>query len=141
MTVLDTNVISEMMKPPAMRSPAVLSWLQARPAQTLYTTALTVAEIFGGIEVLPPGQRKESLRAAAERIFAIGFPGRVLPFDEAAGRVYGAILAARRRAGIVVSQIDVQIAAIAKTRGMAIATRDADFRDLEVPLVNPWQAA
>ena len=96
--VLDTNVISEMMRPAAARSQAVFAWLKDRPRPTLYTTALTVAEIFVGIEVLPEGQRKESLRAAAERVFSEGFPGRILPFDEPAGRAYGRMIARHRRA-------------------------------------------
>jgi predicted nucleic acid-binding protein len=139
--VVDTTVISEMMKPAAARSQAVVAWLQHRPLRTLYTTALTVAEIFGGIEVLPEGQRKEGLRAAAERVFAEGFPGRILPFDDSAGRAYGSMIARHRRAEIIASPIDRQIAAIAKARGMAVVTRDRDFERFDVVLVNPWEVA
>src|SRR4051794_5371340 len=138
MMLLDTNVISEMMKPALIRSPKVFSWLGEQVHDTLYTTVLTIAEIMGGIEVLPDGRRKDNVRAAAERVFAEAFPGRILLFDEIAARTFGTIIARQRKEGIVVGHFDIQIAAIAKTRGMAVATRDGDFEECEVPVVNPW---
>ena len=138
MIVLDTNVISEMMRPPSIRSPAVYAWLREQAPDRMYTTVLSVAEIMGGVEVLPDGRRKDGIRGAAERVFAEMFPGRILLFDEAAARAYGAIIARQRKAGIAVGQFDIQIAAIAKTNGMAVATRDTDFEECEVPVVNPW---
>lgn len=141
MIVLDTNVISEMMKPPSRRSSEVYAWLQEQAVDTLYVTALTIAEIMAGVEVLPDGQRKDGIRAAAERAFVKGFPGRVLSFDEVAARAFGTIIARQRKAGLVVGHIDIQIAAIAKTRGMAVATRDVDFEECEVTVINPWRVA
>jgi hypothetical protein len=138
MIVLDTNVISEMMKPPSIRSPVVYAWLREQMPDQMYTTVLSLAEIMGGIEVLPEGRRKDGIRSGAERVFADMFPGRILLFDEAAARAYGSIIARQRKAGIAVSHFDIQIAAIAKTRGMAVATRDIDFGECEVPVVNPW---
>ena len=140
MTVLDTNVISEMMKPASIRSPAVYEWLRRQAADSLYITSLTIAEILGGVEVLPDGQRKEGIRAGAERVFAEVFPGRVLSFDEVAARAFARISARLRKGGLAVGHVDIQIAAIAKTRGMAVATRDTHFEECEVTVINPWGA-
>ncbi len=140
MMVLDTNVVSELMKPPSIRSPAVVAWLRRQTADKVYTTAVTIAEIVAGVEVLPEGRRRNEVRAAAERLFAEAFPGRVLSFDEIAARAYGAIIAHQQRTGVSVGNFDVQVAAIAKTRGMTVATRDTDLAKCEVPIVNPWKA-
>ena len=137
MWVLDTNVVSETMRA-APRSD-VIAWLDRRPARDLFVTAVTEAEIFIGIAMLPEGGRRRDLAAAAERAFGDTFAGRVLPFDSAAARVYAEIVAARRLAGRQVSMADGQIAAIAYARGMAVATRNLrHFRDMGADPVDPW---
>lgn len=142
MIVLDTNVVSEAMKPVPLQSVRVLRWLAMQAPVTLYVTVLTIAEITAGLEVLPAGQRKTDLQRAADRIFDEVFAGRVLAFDRAAARNYGLIGAARRRAGLAVSIIDAQIAAICRSVGMAVATRNvADFAECGVEVVDPWTAA
>ena len=137
MWVLDTNVVSETMR--AGPSFDVIAWLDGRPARDLLVTAVTEAEIFTGIAMLPEGHRRRDLAAAAERAFGDTFAGRVLPFDSAAARVYADIVAARRLAGRPVSMADGQIAAIARARGMAVATRNVrDFEEMGADAVDPW---
>ena len=137
MWVLDTNVVSETMR--AGPRPDVIAWLDGRPARDLFVTAVTEAEIFTGIAMLPEGRRRRDLAAAAERAFGDTFAGRVLPFDSAAARAYAEIVAARRLAGRPVSQADGQIAAIARARGMAVATRNVrDFEEMGADPVDPW---
>ena len=140
MIVLDTNIVSELMRD----SPhaGVLAWLDRRPTRELFVTAVTEAEVLTGIAFLPEGRRKRSLAEAAARAFGGLFGRRVLPFDSAAARVYAEIAAARRAVGRPLSQADGQIAAIARSRSMAVATRNVrDFEDLEVGLIDPWAGA
>jgi hypothetical protein len=137
--ILDTNVLSEVLKP----SPAavVLEWLATQPARELFTTAITQAEILYGIELLPKGKRRGGLEAAINAMFDEDFGGRILPFDSEAARVFPQIAAARRSLGRPIAQLDAQIAAVARSRGAAIATRNAgDFQHCGVPLVDPWGA-
>ena len=140
MVVLDTNVVSELMQ--AEPSSTVLAWLDDRPTRELFVTSVTEAEIRTGIAFLPEGARRRGLAEAAERLFGGLFAGRVLPFDSAAARVYAAIAAARRAAGRPLSQTDGQIAAIARSRGMTVATRNVrDFSGTEVEVIDPWAEA
>ena len=140
MVVIDTNVVSELMR--SDPSAEVLAWLDRRPARELFLTAVTEAEVRTGIAFLPEGARRRGLAEAAERAFGGLFAGRILPFDSAAARVYAEIAAARRTAGRPLSQADCQIAAIARSRGMAVATRNArDFDDIDIEVVDPWAAA
>src|SRR5207237_5452834 len=118
--LLDTNVLSEVVKPSP--SNAVLAWLAEQEALAAYTTTITQAEILYGIELLPPGKRRTQLTAAIEERFAQEFQGRILPFDEDAARAFAKIVAARRSAGRLISQPDAMIAAIAQSRGAAVAT-------------------
>lgn len=136
MIILDTNVASEMMKSsPELR---VLAWLNAQTASHVFITATSKAEILYGIERLPVGKKRDLLRSAANEMFERQFRERVLPFDEIAAEAFAAI-AASRRAGQPIGQFDCQIAAIARARGAAIATRDtADFADCGIELINPW---
>ena len=139
MIVLDTNVISEVIKPPERRSRKVFDWLRAQPLHLVFTTTVTLGEMSAGVEVLDEGQRKTALRSAVDRIFAEVFGERVLVFDEPAARVYGLLIAERRRAGREMSAADAQIASIARSRGMTIATRDVgDFSASGVPIIDPW---
>ena len=107
----------------------------------LFTTTITEAELFYGIALLPNGARRRSLESVARLIFSEELAGRVLPFDSAAAREYAQIAAARRRAGWPITEADAQIAAIARSRDAAVATRnDADFADCGVTVINPWEA-
>lgn len=140
MIILDTNVISEMMRPAP--APQVEAWFAANPASALFTTALSQAEILYGLALLPAGKRRNALRAAIKSVFDEEFAGRVLPFDAEAASVYADLAAARRKAGKPISQIDAQIAAIARSRGAALATRDGrDFADCGLTIVDPWSGA
>jgi len=137
--VLDTNVLSELMRPaPAER---VVRWVAAQPATSLYTTSITQAEILHGILLLPRGRRRTTLQAAAEAMFNEDFDGRVLPFGSQSAVIYASIAVERRRAGRPISQFDAQIAAISRSAGAAIATRNvSDYEGCGVTVINPWQA-
>lgn len=138
MIVLDTNVLSELMKPAPAES--VVRWMAAQPATSLYTTSITQAEIFHGIMLLPSGRRRNAFEAAAEAMFNEDFTGRILPFGSDAARPYARIAAERRRAGRPISHFDAQIAAIARSTGAAIATRNvADYDGSGVKVINPWE--
>lgn len=140
MVVLDTNVVYELMQ--SAPSSKVLAWLDDRPTRELFMTAVTEAEIRTGIAFLPEGGRRRGLAEAAERAFGGLFAGRVLPFDSAAARVYAEIAAARRASGRPLSQTDGQIAAIARSRGMTVATRNVrDFGETGIEVIDPWAAA
>jgi hypothetical protein len=135
--VLDTNVVSELMRPAPAAS--VIRWSNAQPPTSLYTTSVTQAEILHGVLLLPVGRRRRALEAAAEAMFAEDFGGRVLAFGSDAARKYAQIASARRRRGRPISQFDAQIAAIAGTTGVALATRNvADYDGCDVVIVNPW---
>ena len=140
MILLDTNVISELMRPAP--NPAVITWLDDQLAGNLYLSAIAKAEIELGIAILTDGKRKDAFLQAAGEIFA-GFLDRCLPFDCDAARDYANIVALARKAGRPVSVEDAQIAAIARHNTMALATRnvtDFDFLD-GLELINPWEAA
>ncbi len=140
MIVLDTNVVSEFMaSSPAV---AVRDWLNDQDGASLYFTAISIAEISFGLRVLPDGRRRRLLSERFEAFVAAAFESRVLVFDEAAGRAYGEILGRRREQGRPMSSFDGQIAAIASTRGFAVATRNIkDFDGCGVELVDPFSAA
>lgn len=139
MIVLDTNVLSEAIRPaPAA---AVLRWLAAQPPAGLFTTAVTEAEILYGLALVPKGRRRRSYEEAVALMFAEEFAGRVLPFDSGAAREFGIVAAARRRRGSPIATLDAQIAAIARSRGAAVATRNvADFADCGIEVIDPWAA-
>lgn len=137
MIVLDTNIISELMR----REPdaRVMAWIGEQPIAGLFTTTLTQAEIFYGLALLPEGRRRDHLLAAARPMFEVDFAGRVLPFDTDAASAYPDVAAGRRKGGKPISQIDAQIAAIVRSRGAGLATRNvADFADCGITVVNPW---
>lgn len=137
MIVLDTNVVSEMMK--AVPSPAVLSWMNGQDASRLFLTAVTVGEIRYGMRVLPEGKRRRSLEEGFERILAEGFAGRILAFDEAAAQRYGEVMGQRKEIGRPLAILDGQIASIAWSNGYAVATRNVqDFLECGVEVVNPF---
>lgn len=138
MIVLDTNILSELMKPaPSKR---VATWMAAQPAQSLYTTSVTQAEILHGGMLLPSGRRRKAFETAAEDMFREEFAGRVLAFGSDAAPFYARIAVDRRRARRPISQFDAQIAAIARSTGAAVATRNVtDFEGCGINLVNPWK--
>jgi toxin FitB len=137
MIVVDTNVVSELMRPaPAV---AVQEWVRGHDARQLCTTAITVAEVRYGIERLPDGRRKELLRATAVEIFET-FAEQVLPFDLAAAEEYALVVSQRDRLGLPVNGFDAQIAAICRVRGAPLATRNlADFEKTGIEVINPWR--
>jgi len=137
MIVLDTNVVSEATK--LRPDPEVRRWLAAYPPERLFITTVTQAEILYGLELLATGARRAKLQAAIDAAFAEEFAGRILPFDERAARAYGRIAAERRASGRPIAPFDAQIAAIALSRGAAVATRDVhDFEGCGVTVLNPW---
>ena len=137
MIVLDTNVLSELMrKQPA---PGVVAWVGAITATRLFVSAVTEAEILYGISMLQPGDRRDHLNRLARQMFDEDFAGRRLSFDSAAAVEYATIAATRRIAGRPIQTADAQIAAIARSRGGSVATRNvADFQGCGVQLINPW---
>ena len=140
MYILDTDVVSELMRPAP--EPAIASWVVDRAASSLYLTAIGEAELRFGLAVMPPGQRRDGLVASLERMLRTGFANRILPFDSAAARACAEIATARRATGRPISQPDGQIAAIARARGMAVTTRNVrDFEDTGIELVDPWAHA
>ena len=137
MIILDTNVVSELMK--AAPAERVLGWIATQPASALYTTSITEAEILHGLALLPTGKRRNALESAAEAMLSEDFAGRILPFGSDAARAYARIAADRRRAGRPISHFDAQIAAIARSAGAAIATRNVtDYDRCGVKILNPW---
>lgn len=136
MIVLDTNVVSELMR--ARPHPAVRSWVQRTP--DLATTAVSVAEIRYGIARLPDGSRREALAEAADQIFS-AFRDQVLPFDAPAAFSYAEVVVRREAAGQPVDGFDAQIAAICRSRRAVLATRNVkDFRNTGVVVLDPWTA-
>lgn len=137
MIILDTNVLSELMKP--RPSPRVTAWCANHSAAELFTTAITEAEIFYGIELLAEGKRREALLQAAEAVFAEDFAGRIFGFESNAARAFAEISAERRALGRPISHADAQIAAIAQVRGAKLATRNTDdFAGCHLDLLDPW---
>ena len=137
MLVLDTNVVSELMR--ERPNPEVLRWVDDQPTGNLFVTSVTEAEIRTGIAILPEGERRRGLAAAAERLFSVLFSERILPFDSDAARTYAILAAERRVAGRPISQADCQIAAIARCRGMSVVTRNVhDFEESGFEVINPW---
>ncbi|MEM7670541.1 MAG: type II toxin-antitoxin system VapC family toxin [Pseudomonadota bacterium] len=138
MILLDTNVISELMRPDP--DDAVFRWIDAQPRETLFTTTIVQAEIFYGIACLPEGQRKDILADQAKAIFEEDLKGRVLPLTQAAAIAYAQVAADRRGAGKPIGQFDALIAAVAHTNEATVATRDvAGFEGCGVDIVDPWE--
>ena len=137
MLVLDTNVLSETIKPAP--NERVLTWLRQQPEQLLFTTAITQAEIFYGVWVLPAGKRREALATAVEAMFDEDFHERVLGFDRHSATMYAAIMVKRQAIGRPIADFDAQIAAIARRHSATVVTRNVkDFEECGVALINPW---
>ena len=137
MMVLDTNVLSEAVKP--FPSDVVLRWLSEQEPSAIFTTTITQAEILYGIELLLPGKRRTRLAVAIEEILTEEFRDRVLPFDDEAARMFARIVSGRHAIGRPISQLDAMIAAIARSKGAALATRNtADFEHCGIRLIDPF---
>ena len=137
MIILDTNIISEMMK--SQPNIQVSHWLSQQQAAELYITAITIAEISYGINALSKGKRRQSLHTAFNIVVIEGFEYRILDFDERAAQLYGDLMAHRRAQGAPMSICDGQIAAIARLENYALATRNTkDFTDCNLTLINPF---
>lgn len=139
MILLDTNVLSALMQRDP--DPAVVAWLDRQPAESVWTTSVTVFEIRFGIDLLAAGRRRRLLEQAFAEALEVDLDGRVLPFDLAAATTAGAMAAARRRVGRSIEFRDLQIAGITRARKATLATRNLrHFDDLGLSLVDPWSA-
>lgn len=139
MIVLDTNVVSELLR---QRPDAnVMNWFSAQAPSRLHVTAITQAEMLLGVALLPAGRRKDGLQRSLQAFFEIDLGSRSLPFDRVAALAYAEVTASRRAAGHPITILDAQIAAICRAAGAAIATRDsAGFKDCGLDIINPWSA-
>lgn len=138
MIILDTNVVSELMRPTPERT--VLRWFSGQSAEDLHVTAVTVAEILYGIELISSSRRRDVVRAGAEKMFGDVFADRILTFEDRAARAFSQIASSRRRQGKPMSEMDAQIAAIVRVHGATLATRNPYvFEGCGVRLVNPWE--
>ena len=137
MIILDTNVVSELMR--LSPNSKVADWVAIQNPKQIYTTAINEAELRRGIEILPAGRRRQWLLGRLELMFSRYFLESILPFDSAAAHAYAVIVAARRAAGRSINEFDCQITAIAFSHGASIATRDmGDFQGSGVRIINPW---
>ena len=138
MIILDTNVLSEPMKPNS--NPVVQAWLDRQTAETLYLTATSLSELLVDIEILPDGKRKEGLDIALKELMTELFGSRILSFNQQVALAYAPLISRARSSGYLISVAVGQIAAIAIVHGFTIATRDvAPFIAAGVPVINPWE--
>ncbi|MEJ2415806.1 MAG: type II toxin-antitoxin system VapC family toxin [Exilibacterium sp.] len=139
MILLDTNVVSE----PLRQAPEsqVIEWIDAQPLETLYLSAITVAELRAGVAMLPSGKRRTSLRESLEKRVLPLFAGRVLPFDLLCTQAYAELIAKARKSGLAIAAADGYIAAIATANGFSVATHDTSpFEAAGATVINPWKA-
>ena len=137
MIVLDTDVISEMMR--SRPDEAVVDWYRKLSRRLLFTTSINCAEILAGIDMMTVGRRRTELAAQARAMFRTEFEGRIMTFDERAAEHYAHIFARRRRLGRRIDVLDAQIAAVTRAHGMRLATRNVKhFEDCDIHLINPW---
>ncbi len=139
MYIIDTNVASELMRPEP--APAVMAWIAKRDVGDLCLTAISEAELRYGVAIVPAGKRKNDLEAAMIRWLDTGFGERILPFDSAAAVHYAEVGSRRRHVGRPIEEADCQIAAICRSRGAVLVTRNVrDFIDTDIEVVDPWAA-
>ena len=137
MLMLDTNMLSEIMRPEPDRK--IADWIVRQPSDELFTAAVCQAEILSGLAIMPGGRSRADLEEAARAMFADDFSGRVLPFDTKAAAAYAEVFAARRKVGRPSGTVDLMLAAIARVRGASVVTPNvADFEGVGVAIVNPW---
>ena len=140
MFVINTNVASELMR--SAPAPMVAAWIAERDAEELFLTAVSEAELLYGVAIMPAGRRRTMLEDSMTRWLDLGFVERILPFNSAAARAYAEIAADRRRAGRPIGEVDCQIAAISRSRGAVLVTRNVrDFEGTGIDVVDPWTAA
>ena len=140
MLLLDTNVVSELMR--TSPDPVVEAWTASHAVADLNFSAVGEAELRYGAAIMPEGRRRDTLLSDIETMLREAFDNRILPFNREDARAYAIIAASRRFAGRPVAPADCQIAAIARTRGLAVATRNVrDFEDMGVDLIDPWTGA
>ena len=138
MLILDTNVLSELMR--KAPNPSVCEWIATIPETAVFTTTLTQAEILYGIKILDDGKRKNQLLHAADAMFEEDFSGKLLSFDTQAAHAFANICSTRKKLGRPISQIDAQIAAITLSRKASLVTRNVnDFQNCEIPIINPFE--
>ena len=138
MIILDSNVITELMRPAPESH--VLRWFSSQTAEDLHITAITMAEILYGLELVSTSRRRDVLRTGAEKMFGVVFADHILVFEDRAARVFSQIASSRRRQGKPISVFDAQIAAITRVHGATLATRNPYvFEGCGVRLVNPWE--
>ena len=137
MILLDTNIVSEFMtSTPASQ---VLAWLNKQDVASLYLSTITIAEIGYGLQIMPQGQRQRLLKERFEQFIDIAFTKRILSFDETAARIYGEIVGYRKAIDRPMSNLDGQIAAIARVNRLSLATRNSkDFEECQLSLINPF---
>lgn len=137
MIILDTNVLSELMR--LETNTLVLNWVNSHPINGLGITAITVSEILYGIGKLSEGKRKQALLSMAESMFEEDFYGRIFPFNELAAVEYSILVLKREKLGLPISMADALIASISISEGYPLATRNTkDFKNTGVHLINPW---
>jgi predicted nucleic acid-binding protein len=140
MIVIDTNVISELWK--IAPNPIVLAWIDAQAVETLYLSAITVAEIRYGLATMPEGKRRKVYEKRLVNEVLPAFAGRVLPFDMDASQAYANLMSRAKAEGQAIGTADGYIAAITKARGFRIVTRDvAPFQAAGLNVINPWEIA
>lgn len=140
MILLDTNVVSEPLRPTP--EAGVIEWIDAQPLETLYLSAMAVAELRAGVALLPAGKRRRNLHEGLEKSVLPMFAGRVLPFDLACTSAYAELLATVRKAGCGIETADACIAAIALANRFTVATRDTGpFKAAGLTVINPWEKA
>jgi len=136
--ILDTNVISEVMRP--QPNVQVMSWLREYPVEELAVTAVSIAEISYGLNRLAKGRRRDSLQWRFQMFIAQGFSDRIFPFDDRAARIYADIVVNRQQQGKPIEVMDAMIAAIALIKIATLATRNvSDFENCGLELINPWE--
>jgi toxin FitB len=138
MILVDTNVISEPLR--KTPDPVVIEWIDAQPLETLFLSAITVAELRFGVASLPTGKRRDRLHESMENRVLPLFTGRVLAFDLPASQAYAELMSRARAAGLAIGAADGYIAATAAANRMAVATRDAAaFEAAGIPVIDPWR--
>jgi predicted nucleic acid-binding protein len=138
MIVLDTNVLSELLRPKPDNN--VMAWIAQQPRTALFTTTITRGEIGYGVQLLSAGRRRQALKTAIGAIFNEDLAGQILSFDSDSADLYAEIAASRKRSGKPISQFDAMIAAVTRSRGACLATRNVkDFGDCGIELINPWK--
>jgi predicted nucleic acid-binding protein len=140
MILLDTNVISETFRPTP--EPRIGRWMTAIPIDRFFVSSITIAELLYGLAIMPEGQRKHALGAVLQVFLAERIINPIQSFDDRDAAAYASISAHRRRMGRQIRELDAQIAAIALTRGLSVATRNVrDFEDCGIEIINPWDTA